>query len=209
MQLQWRTSTGLELIVTNTRFKQTDERKTTWMHPRSRHWHMIDFIITKCRYKMDVHSTRAMRGANSWTNHQMLWLSEYDKSTTGKGQVSRPSSTQQNEVPSTIGRVLSRRWIVLSPNRRRRKARQHQTRNALQHVVYNTAKTYLGRPNRKHQDLFDPNDQELQTLMSRRDKGHQRVLHTRSTKCKLLQKRTRALKSCRLVGNGGNRAAES
>ena len=26
-----------ELIVTNTMFKQKDERKTTWMHPRSRH----------------------------------------------------------------------------------------------------------------------------------------------------------------------------
>ncbi|KAK2183336.1 hypothetical protein NP493_315g03025 [Ridgeia piscesae] len=44
-------------------FKQKDERKTTWMHLRSRHWHMIDFIITRCRDKMDIHSTRAMRGA--------------------------------------------------------------------------------------------------------------------------------------------------
>ncbi|KAK2193389.1 hypothetical protein NP493_13g03002 [Ridgeia piscesae] len=56
-----------ELTVTNTMFKQKDERKTTWMHPRSRH-----FIITKCRDKMDIHSTRAMRGANCWTDHQML-----------------------------------------------------------------------------------------------------------------------------------------
>ena len=45
-----------ELIVTNTMFKQKDECKTTWMHPRSRHWHMIDFIITRCRDKMDIHS---------------------------------------------------------------------------------------------------------------------------------------------------------
>ena len=35
-----------ELIVTNTMLKQNDKRKTTWMHPRARHWHMIDFIIT-------------------------------------------------------------------------------------------------------------------------------------------------------------------
>ena len=53
-----------ELIVKNTMFKQKDERKTTWLHPRSRHWHMIDFVIMRCRYKMDIHSTRAMRGAN-------------------------------------------------------------------------------------------------------------------------------------------------
>ena len=38
-----------ELIVTNTMFKQKDERKTTWMHPRSKNWHMIEFIITRCR----------------------------------------------------------------------------------------------------------------------------------------------------------------
>ena len=31
---------------------------------------------------------------------------------------------------------------------------------ALQQVVYNTVKTYLGKPDRKHQDWFDPNDQE-------------------------------------------------
>ena len=61
-----------ELIVTNTMFKKKDERKTTWMHPRSGHWHMIDFIITRCLDKMDIHSTRAMRGANCWTDHQML-----------------------------------------------------------------------------------------------------------------------------------------
>ena len=36
---------------------------------------------------------------------------------------------------------------------------------ALQQVVYNAAKTYLGNPDRKHQDWFDTNDQELQTLM--------------------------------------------
>ena len=75
---------------------------------------------------------------------------------------------------------------------------------AWQQVVYNTAKTYLGKPHINHQDWFNPNDQELQTLMSRRDQAHQRVLQTRSTKsttaaykyaCRLLQKCTRALKS--------------
>ena len=60
----------LILIVTNAIFKQKDERKTTC----SRHWHMIDVIITRCRDKMDIHSTRSMRGANCWTDHQMLRL---------------------------------------------------------------------------------------------------------------------------------------
>ena len=75
---------------------------------------------------------------------------------------------------------------------------------ALQQVVYNTTKTYLDKPDRKHQDWFDPNDQDLQTLMSRRDQAHQRVLQTGSTRsttaaykdaCIQRRKRTRALKS--------------
>ena len=119
-----------ELTVTNTMFKQKDERKTTWMHPRSKHWHMIDFIITRCRDKMDIHSTRVMRGANCWTDHQMLRSKvafrirqKYNRQGTNK-----PTKLNTANVPSAIGRVLSRRWTVLSPNGRRRKT-PHQTRN--------------------------------------------------------------------------------
>ena len=64
--------TEFDLIVTNTMFKQKDAHKTTWTHLRSRHGHMIDFIITRCRDKMDICSTRTMRGANYGTDHQML-----------------------------------------------------------------------------------------------------------------------------------------
>ena len=64
--------TELDLIVTNTMFKRKDAHKTTWTHPRSQYGHMIDFIITRCRDKMDICSTRTMRGANCGTDHQML-----------------------------------------------------------------------------------------------------------------------------------------
>ena len=64
--------TEFDLIVTNTMFKQKDAHKTTWMHPRSRHGHTIDFIITRCRDKMDICSRRTMRGANCGTDLQIL-----------------------------------------------------------------------------------------------------------------------------------------
>ena len=34
------------LTITNTFFELPDIHKTTWMHPRSKHGHQIDFIIT-------------------------------------------------------------------------------------------------------------------------------------------------------------------
>ena len=45
-----------ELIVTNTMFKQKDAPKTTWMLPRSRHWHMT----SSSHHKMDLYSTRTV-----------------------------------------------------------------------------------------------------------------------------------------------------
>ena len=81
------------------------------------------------------------------------------------------------------------------------KESSHETRNG--QLCSRSYTTYLGKAERKHQNWLDPNDQELQTLMSRRNKAHQRVLQTRSTSsttaaykdaCRLLQKRTRALK---------------
>ncbi|KAK2188934.1 hypothetical protein NP493_119g04017 [Ridgeia piscesae] len=92
-----------ELIVTNTMFKQKDERKTTWMHPRSRHWHMIDFIITRCRDKMDVHST-----AWSWTDHLKLRskVAFRIRQKHNKQGTSKPTKLNTAK-PSTISRMES------------------------------------------------------------------------------------------------------
>ena len=35
------------LLVTNTVFRLPDHKKTTWMHPRSKHWHLIDYAIVR------------------------------------------------------------------------------------------------------------------------------------------------------------------
>ena len=197
-----------ELIETNTMFTQKDERKTTWMHPRSRHWHMIDFIITRCRDKMDIHSTRAMRGANCWTDHQMLRskVAFRIRQKRSKQGTSKPTKLNTAKLSTTSHRESFEQEMesALAQWEEKENSTPDEKWAALQQVVYNTTKTYLGKPDKKHQDWFDPNDQELQTLMSRRDQAHQRVLQTRSTRsttaackdaCRLLQKHTRALTS--------------
>jgi len=42
------------------------------MHSRSKHWHLIDFVITCQRDLPDILDTRAMQGANCSTNHIMM-----------------------------------------------------------------------------------------------------------------------------------------
>ena len=35
-----------QLIITNTLFQQKEQFITTWMHPGSKKWHLMDYIIT-------------------------------------------------------------------------------------------------------------------------------------------------------------------
>ena len=42
------------------------------MHPRSKQWHLIDYIITRQRDLKDVHVTESMRGADCWSDHRLV-----------------------------------------------------------------------------------------------------------------------------------------
>ena len=75
---------------------------------------------------------------------------------------------------------------------------------ALQQVVFDTAKTTLCKPVRKHQVWLDPEEQEQRKLLVKRDQAHQKVLLSRSTRstplaykdaCRQLQHHTRLLKT--------------
>ncbi len=56
------------LAITNTMFRLPTRNKTSWMHPRSRHWHLIDYVITRAKDRWDVRVTKAMCGADCWTD---------------------------------------------------------------------------------------------------------------------------------------------
>ena len=54
-----------ELAITSTMFRLPAKYKTTWMHPRSKNWHLIDYVIVRQRDISQVHITRVMRDANA------------------------------------------------------------------------------------------------------------------------------------------------
>ena len=60
------------LAITNTMFRLRTRNKTSWMHPRSKHWHLIDYVIIRARDRQDVRVTKAMCGADCWTDHRLI-----------------------------------------------------------------------------------------------------------------------------------------
>ena len=61
-----------DLLITNTVFKLPNRNKTSWMHPRSKHWHLIDYVIVRRTDRQDVRVTKTMCGADCWTDHRLV-----------------------------------------------------------------------------------------------------------------------------------------
>lgn len=61
-----------QLVITNTIFQQKDSLKTTWMHPRSKHWHLLDYVLVSKRGLRDVLHTRVMPSAECHTDHSLV-----------------------------------------------------------------------------------------------------------------------------------------
>ena len=48
---------GQELLITNTLFRLLNRYKTSWMHPRLKHWHLIDYVMVQRKDRQDVRVT--------------------------------------------------------------------------------------------------------------------------------------------------------
>ena len=61
-----------KLAVCNTFYQQKVMHKATWIHQRSKHGHILDYIITRKRDLRDVCTVRVMRGAECVTDHKFV-----------------------------------------------------------------------------------------------------------------------------------------
>ncbi|BHF65445.1 hypothetical protein SprV_0200845500 [Sparganum proliferum] len=52
-----RTCAGYRLLLTNTFFRLPMRKKATWVNLRSRHWHLLDYVLVRWRDQQDVMMT--------------------------------------------------------------------------------------------------------------------------------------------------------
>ncbi|BHF69804.1 hypothetical protein SprV_0301285100 [Sparganum proliferum] len=67
-----RTCAEHRLILTNTFFCLPEREKATWRHPRSRQWHLLDYVLVRRRDQRDLLVTKAIAGADGWTDHRLV-----------------------------------------------------------------------------------------------------------------------------------------
>ena len=61
-----------QFVITNTIFYQKDGLKTTWIHPQSKHWILIDYVLVYKHDLKDIIHTKVMPSAECHTDHRLV-----------------------------------------------------------------------------------------------------------------------------------------
>lgn len=159
------------LVITNTTFRLADKFKTTWMHPRSKQWHLIDYIITRQCDTKDVHSSRAMRGADCWTDHRLV-RAKFNL------HIMPLQAKRQKVIKATFNTELlqsptyHRNFQISLEEKLEQVGRlsggSNDKWNQFKDIVTETAKSVLGPKKKIHQDWFDEHDNEIQKLLEKK-----------------------------------------
>jgi len=173
-----------ELLITNTVFQLPNRKKTSWMHPRSKHWHMIDYVIVRKRDRQDVRVTKAMCGAECWTDHRLI-ISKLNirihppRRPQGKMAPKRLhlSGLEDKGFRQYFSEALDSRLESLPLD----SDDIEEDWSAFRDTTYSTAKEILGCTKRKHQDWFDENDEEIKKLLDEKHRLLKEYLNDRNS----------------------------
>ena len=200
-----------QLTVTNTLFQQKDRYKTTWMHPRSKHWHMIDFILVRRCDVKDILHTRVMRSADCNTDHRLVRCKVrlHLKPKPRRRPNTAPSKKfDVHKLQSSANREKYQealeRQLGLGDADAPMEKEPEQLWKTLKNAVLVSCKEVLGSPLHKSKDWFDDNNEEISELLARKrsalqshlaDPSCDRKKLTYRQVCSLVQRKLRTIQN--------------
>ena len=141
----------------------------TATRPRSKHWHLIDYIIVRAKDRQDVRVTKGMCGADSWIDHRLIISKTKLHIQPMRGpqgqKVAKRLNTNKLKLPSVqkeLATTLERQLNEATGN----------GWGSLKTTVHSAALQVLGLATRNHQNWFDENDVIIQILMEEKRKLH-------------------------------------
>ena len=173
------------LVITNTVFQMPNKYKTTWMHPRSKHWYLIDFIITRQSDLKDIVITRALRGVECWTDHRLLRsvvrlkIRPPIRKQVGRRVINRTyfqDPTKLSELWGAYSESISNLdppRIPPAPNRDHFNSKWETISSCL----HSATVSVFGCSQRRHQDWFDRNNDEIHDFLKRQNRAHDATIN--------------------------------
>lgn len=203
------------LVITNTIFQQPDKYKCSWKHPRSKSWHLLDYVIVRQRDLKDVLHTRAMRGAECWTDHRMIRTRarlqirppvRKCKASPKLNVASLNALTKQAELQENFAAASltlptpeeCQHNEEINPDHDAEQPLLEQNElNALWEsaisTIHHVAESTLGKTQRKNPDWFDESAEIIQPLL--KAKNHAHNIHLANPRSRTLAQNWRNLRA--------------
>ena len=166
-----------DLLITNTVFSLPTRNRTSWMHPRSKHWHLIDYVITRKKDRQDVRVTKSLCGAECWTDHRLIISKlkiciQPKRRPQGRKTLKRLNITKLNcaSTKQSLETALEGKLRSTTLNNTNIETVWTNFRD----LIYSTASQILGPATRKHQDWFDDNCVEIKQMLAEKHQLHKR-----------------------------------
>ena len=167
--------TEYNVLIANTIFRLADKYKTPWVHPRSKDWHLIDYIAVRQRDNSDVLITRAMHGAECWTDNRLIRakpniriVPQHHKPPKLIRQASNTARLLSAKYRQEFQSNLDDKFEAIGPLI----GRPEEKLTLFKEVVTETGKTVLGPMGKLQQDWFDDNDEAVRTLLDEKRKTY-------------------------------------
>ena len=181
-----------EATVCNTWFRKKDIHKQTWQHPKSRHWHCIDFAIMRQRDRRRCLDVAVKRGAECNTDHQLLCVKirmsmpcRHGKAPASRGKRFDVSKLARKERSTDEQHELSRREEFQQQAAEKAATNWPEDGTAedkwqvLQSALLESAETVLGTETRHQPDWFRDSATVLEPVLKRQHNLYTRWLATK------------------------------
>lgn len=156
-----------QLTISNTLSQQRERFKTTGRHPRSIHWHILDYILVRQRDARDVLHTRVMPSADCYTDHRPVRTKvafTFKPPPKKKGAQTKKLQGNGLRHPEIKADFLANLAEKLQHPPNPDPESQWQEFKA---AVQETAAETLGFSTRSNRDWFDESDTALQELLDK------------------------------------------
>nr|VZI44596.1 unnamed protein product [Spirometra erinaceieuropaei] len=181
-----RTCAEHRLTLTNTFFCLPVREKATWRHPRSSQWHLLDYVLVRRRDQRDVLVTKAIAGADGWTDHRLVISNMRIRLQPRRGpQGKRPPGklnvallslpAHRLHFSNELAQRLDNLPIAAAADDAAAAAENASVENRwcqLRDTVQSTVLAVLDRAPRQHQDWFDDNDAAIRNLLAEKNRLH-------------------------------------
>ena len=156
--------------------------KTSWMHPRSKHWHLIDYVIVRRHDLNEVQITRAMRVAECSTDHRLIRSTlrltvrppaRRQKPRHKLNVLAAHSHNIREELRNAIAKSLPHMSSATTLNCTSNLTMEWQ---ALSSDLSIASQSTLGNMGRRHQDLSDVNAADIRSLIHDKNAAHDTLL---------------------------------